>query len=75
MEQREAARLVGEYLRSDDVQRQFMEAGFRAGIYVSLRDTLTPPRGLDLKQPQVFLGRVSAEVDQAIRQRWEDEQR
>ena len=70
-EQREAARVVGEYLRSEDVQRQFMEAGFRAGIYVPLRDTLTPPRGLDLKQPQVYLGRVSAEAARAIQQSWE----
>ena len=72
-EQRSAARLVGEYLRSEEVQRQFMKSGFRPGIYVQQRDLLTPPRGLDLKQPQVFLGRVSAEAARAIQQRWDDE--
>ena len=70
-----AARLVGEYLRSEDVQRQFMESGFRPGIYVQQREILTPPQGLDLKQPRVFLGRVSAKVAQAIHRSWEIEER
>ena len=74
-EQRAAARLVGEYLRGEEVQRQFMESGFRPGIYVQQRDLLTPPRGLDLKRPQVFLGRVSAEAARAIQQRWNNEER
>lgn len=50
-----------------------MEYGFRPGVYVPQRDLLTPPRGLDLKQPRVVLGRVSPEVAQAIQRSWEDE--
>ena len=68
--QREAALLVEEYLRGEEVQRQFMESGFRPGIYVQQRDVLTPPHGLDLKQPEVVLGRVSAEAARAIQQSW-----
>ena len=37
------------------------------------RNILTPPRGLNLKQPQTFLGRVSAEAVRAIQQRWDEE--
>lgn len=73
-EQRAAALLVEEYLRSAGVQDRFMEAGFRAGIYVEQRDILTPPLGLDLKQPQVFFGHADAETAQAIQQSWEKEE-
>lgn len=68
--QREAAHLVEEYLRSKEVQAEFMESGFRPGIYVDQRDLLTPSQGLDLKQPQVVLRRVSAEVARSIQRRW-----
>ena len=71
-EQKGAARVVEEYLRSDEVQREFMEVGFRPGIYVQSNDVLTPSRGLNLREPQVFLGRVTAETGRAIQQAWEE---
>ena len=69
-EQREAALVVEEYLRTEEVQNRFMEAGFRAGIYVRQSDVLTPSRGLDLREPREFLGRIPVEVALAIQRRW-----
>ena len=70
-EQREAALLVQQHLRSREEQDRFMEDGFRPGIYLEPRELLTPTRGLNLKQPQTFLGRVSPEVARAIQSSWE----
>ena len=72
-EQREAALLLQQHLRSRQEQERFMEDGFRPGIYLEPREVLTPTRGLNLKQPQTFLGRLSPEVAQAIQDRWESE--
>ncbi len=69
-EQREAALLVQQHLRSREEQDRFMEDGFRPGIYLEPREVLTPTRGLNLKQPQTFLGGVSPEVVHAIQGSW-----
>ena len=71
-EQREAARVVGEYLWSEDVQREFLAWGFRPGTDLAYRDVLTPRVGIDPDQPKSLLGRVPGEVAQAISRRWED---
>ena len=71
-EQREAALLLQQHLRSREEQDRFMEEGFRPGIYLEPREVLTPTRGLNLKQPQTFLGRVSPEVVRAIQGSWEE---
>ena len=67
--QREAALLVEEYLRSEEVQARFMKSGFRPGIFVKQSDLLTPSKGLDFKQPAVILDRIPAEAARAIHQR------
>jgi Ca-activated chloride channel family protein len=72
-EHREAALLVQQHLRSREEQDRFMEDGFRPGIYLEPREVLTPTRGLNLKQPQTFLGRLSPEVARAIQISWEAE--
>ncbi len=69
--QRQAARMVEEYLRSVEVQNQFMEAGFRPGIYLSPEDTLTPSRGLNLKQPRVFFGPLKDSEPAEAREIWQ----
>ena len=71
--QREAAHLVEEYLRSGEVQAQFMESGFRPGIYVEQSELLTPPQGLNFKQPEVILGQVPAGTARVIRQSWQSD--
>ena len=68
--QREAAHLVEEYLRSEEVQARLMKSGFRPGIFVKQSDLLTPPKGLDFKQPAVILDRIPAETARAIQQTW-----
>lgn len=69
--QREAAHLVEEYLRSGEVQAQLMESGFRPGIYEEQGDLLTPPQGLNFKQPEVILGQVPAGTARVIQQSWQ----
>ncbi len=59
-----------EYLRREEVQARFMKPGFRPGIFVKQSDLLTPPKGLDFKQPAVILGRIPAEAASAIQRRW-----
>ena len=71
-EQRAATGVVGEYLWSDEVQRQFMGWGFRPGTSLSYRDVLTQRLGVDPDQPKVLLGRPPGEVSQAIQRGWED---
>jgi len=68
--QREAAHLVEEYLRSEEVQARLMKSGFRPGIFVKQSDLLTPPKGFDFKQPAVILDRIPAETARAIQQTW-----
>ena len=71
-EQRQAAQVVGEFLWSDPVQRQFVEWGFRPGTELPFRDALTAKLGVDADQPRRVLGHLSAESAQAIHRSWED---
>ena len=71
-EQRQAADVVAEYLSSDEVQRQFVEWGFRPGTNLAFRDSLTPRLGVDPDQPRRLVGRLPAESAQAIHRSWED---
>ncbi|MBI3964410.1 MAG: substrate-binding domain-containing protein [Chloroflexi bacterium] len=71
-EQREAARVVGEYLWSDEVQREFVAWGFRPGTELPFRDVLTRRLGVDPDEPKALLGRTPAPVAQAIQRNWED---
>ncbi|MBI4498653.1 MAG: VWA domain-containing protein [Chloroflexi bacterium] len=71
-EQREAARVVGEYLWSEEVQREFLAWGFRPGTDLPYRDVLTPRLGVDPDEPKVLLGRLPGETAQAIHTSWED---
>ena len=61
-----------DYVRGEEVQNRFMESGFRAGIYVDQSDVLTPPWGLDLRQPQKFFGRASANEARAMLENWDN---
>jgi Ca-activated chloride channel family protein len=71
-EQRQAAQVVADYLASDEVQRTFVEWGFRPGTNLAFRDVLTPRLGVDPDQPRQLVGRLSAESAQAIHRSWED---
>jgi hypothetical protein len=71
-EQRQAAQAVGDFLWSEEVQRQFMEWGFRPGTDLPFKDALTPRLGVDPDQPRRLLGRLPAESAQAIHRSWED---
>jgi Ca-activated chloride channel family protein len=71
-EQRAAAQVVGDYLWSDEVQRQFLEWGFRPGTNLAYRDVLTPRVGVDPDEPRALLGQLQAPVAQAIQRNWED---
>jgi Ca-activated chloride channel homolog len=71
-EQKQAAQVVGEFLWSDEVQREFMDWGFRPGTNLQFRDTLTPRLGVDPDQPRTLIGRLPAESAQAIHRSWED---
>lgn len=71
-EQRQAAQVVGEFLWSDPVQRQFVEWGFRPGTELPFKDVLTPKLGVDADQPRRVLGHLSAESAQAIHRSWDD---
>jgi len=67
-EQRAAAQVVATYLRSDDVQRQFVDWGFRPGTDLPL----TPTQGVLPDQPTHVIGRLSPQAAEAIQRSWED---
>ncbi len=71
-EHRQAAQVVGEYLWSDEVQRQFVEWGFRPGTDLAFRDALTSRLGVDPDQPRLLVGHLSAQAAQAIHRSWDD---
>jgi hypothetical protein len=70
--QREAAHVVGEYLWSDEVQRQFVEWGFRPGTSLRYQDVLNRSLGVDTEQPKTLVGHLRPEVARAIQRGWED---
>jgi Ca-activated chloride channel homolog len=71
-EQRQAAQVVADYLWSDEVQRQFVDWGFRPGTGLAFRNDLTRRLGVDPDQPRLVLGHLSAEAAQAIHRSWDD---
>jgi Ca-activated chloride channel family protein len=71
-EQRAAADVVGAFLLSDEVQREFMSWGFRPGSGLAFQDVLTPRVGVDPTQPTKLVGHLNADVAQSIQRSWED---
>ncbi len=69
---KEAAKVVGEYLWSDEVQSKFVEWGFRPGTDLSYSNVLTTKLGVDPAQPKVITGRLSSEAALTIQNSWED---
>lgn len=69
---KEAAKVVGDYLWSDEVQSKFVEWGFRPGTDLSYSNVLTPKLGVDPEQPKLITGRLSSESALAIQNSWED---
>ncbi|HEU4740998.1 MAG TPA: VWA domain-containing protein [Meiothermus sp.] len=70
--QRAAAKVVQEYLMSDEVQREFVAWGFRPGSSLDASQQLTSRLGVNLAEPKRLLGRLKPEVAQAIQRSWED---
>ncbi|MSQ14287.1 MAG: VWA domain-containing protein [Dehalococcoidia bacterium] len=70
--QREAAKVLGDYLWSEEIQRKFMEWGFRPGTALPFADVLTPKLGVDPQQPKALVGRLPSESAKAIQDSWRD---
>jgi Ca-activated chloride channel family protein len=72
-EKRRAAWLFIDYLLRPEHQERAMEWGFRpANPAVAYGKYLGPEYGIDPTQPKVLLGRVRAEVAEAIMNAWQD---
>ena len=76
-EHREAAQKWVDFLREDDQQRSFMQAGFRPATNLPFADTISGKYGLDPTQPTIEFNpalidpAVASEIDQA----WEEVKR
>lgn len=70
-EQREAAKVFTDYVRSEAVQKLLMEAGFRpANINVRIGYPFVPELGVDPLEPSTILELPSPEVLAAIQNSW-----
>jgi len=71
-EQREAAKLFTDYIRSKDVQRKVLEAGFRpVNPDVPLGPPISAEFGVDPKQPTTVLSVPDPDVVAAVQSSWQ----
>jgi Ca-activated chloride channel family protein len=72
LEQRAAAQVVGQYLWSEEVQREFLAWGFRPGTDLPYKDVLTARLGVNPEEPRALQGQLSGEAAKAVQASWED---
>lgn len=71
-EQREAARIFTEYIRSEEVQRKVLESGFRpVNPNVPVGYPVAPELGVDPNQPRTILEVPDPEVVAAVQSSWQ----
>ncbi len=71
-EQREAAKLFTEYIRSKEVQRKILESGFRpVNPDVPVGYPIAPELGVDPKQPTTVLNVPDPDVVAAVQSSWQ----
>jgi Ca-activated chloride channel family protein len=71
-EQREAAKIFTEYVRSEEIQRKVLEAGFRpVNPNVPLEYPIVPELGVDPNQPSTVLNVPDPDVIAAVQSSWQ----